>query len=78
MVQRIEPGVVKVESQDKAPGKDGLIVPGVPGVKVNVYRVLTKPGASPEKQLLYSDEYQPVDAVYQSVSGVKSKNRQSK
>ncbi len=65
VVKKTEPAVVPVENEDLKPGEKLMVSPGVNGVKVNVYKVELRNNGETDKRLLYSDEYDPVEAIMQ-------------
>lgn len=63
--QRYTPTVINTENQDLKPGEKKMISQGKEGLKVNVYRVMLSGGQEVDRQLLYYDQYKPIDAVVQ-------------
>ncbi|MCX7711352.1 MAG: VanW family protein [Clostridia bacterium] len=78
VVEKSKPGVVEVESQDLKPGMSNIINPGMEGVKVNVYRIIEKSGSGTEKQILYTNDYDPRDTILQVSPATGKFNRSTK
>lgn len=63
--QKFEPPVINVENNDLRNGETRIINPGKEGMKVSIYRVVTKDNGEVDKKFMYSEKYDAVEAVRQ-------------
>lgn len=72
--EKIEPQVEIIINDDLEKGEKELIDPGKPGYRITVWRVFYEGDEEIEREMLSTDYYRPVAAVYHIGKGTKEKD----